>query len=414
MSQLAHESRPESIAKGDIEAMEEKVSSEATDITYPVAEELSAPPTLTAEEERRLWRKIDLRLLPILIIMYLVASIDRSNIGNAKLQGLLTQLNLTGDQYNVALLAWGIIAITMWYPRHMVQYRVGLFWGGATFAGAFSGLLAFAISFMSGTAGLLGWSWIFIIEGLITIVVAVAAFFILVDFPDTAMFLTPEERAYVVHRKKYDNSSVGEEEHFEMRQLWETLFNWKVIVCCLINASVITPAAAVVAWSKWSDIHQKRSPSILAGLLFCLVGFAINAADTPIGVRYFGTFLVVTGGYAGFPGNVSWMGNNTVGHYRRAIAIGMQVMFANAGGAIASNIYRVQDAPRYLLGHAVELGFVGMGLTLLPIMVFTYSRANAQRDAAQRDMEVRGVKIEYSTEELRKMGNQAPDFRYTL
>lgn len=50
----------------------------------------------------------------------------------------------------------------MWYPRHMVQYRVGLFWGGATFAGAFSGLLAFAISFMSGTAGLLGWSWIFV------------------------------------------------------------------------------------------------------------------------------------------------------------------------------------------------------------------------------------------------------------
>lgn len=63
---------------------------------------------------------------------------------------------------------------------------------------------------------------------------------------------------------------------------------------------------------------------------------------------------------------------------------------------------------------AVELGFVGMGLTLLPIMVFTYMRANAQRDAAQRDMEARGVKIEYSTEELRKMGNQAPDFRYTL
>lgn len=45
------------------------------------------------------------------------------------------------------------------------------------------------------------------------------------------------------------------------------------------------------------------------------------------------------------------MGNNTVGHYRRAIAIGMQVMFANAGGAIASNIYRVQDAPHYLLGR---------------------------------------------------------------
>lgn len=61
--------------------MEEKVTTEAMDIASPVEQELSTPPTLTAEEERRLWRKIDLRLLPILIIMYLVASIDRSNIG---------------------------------------------------------------------------------------------------------------------------------------------------------------------------------------------------------------------------------------------------------------------------------------------------------------------------------------------
>ncbi|KAI0634516.1 MFS general substrate transporter [Trametes polyzona] len=479
--------RTSSFEKEIVETAEEEVPADSNRLAAVYGPDGVQLPPLTKAEERRLWRKVDLRLLPILITMYLVGAIDRGNIGNAKLQGLLTELNLTGNEYNIALklrpsrwlpgiaLAWGIIAtlngivknyaqlvgvrvclgiaeaglapgvfyyVTMWYPRHMVQYRIGLFWGGATFSGAFSGLLAFGISFMSGKAGLLGWSWIFIIEGLITIVVAIVAFFVLVDFPDTASFLTPVERAYLVHWKKYDNSSVGEEEHFEMRQLWETIFNWKVIVCCLINASVITPVygitlflpfgfntvisqllsvppyvlatITVVAWSKWSDIRQMRSPSIFAGLILCLIGFSINAANVPIGVRYFGTFLVVTGSYAGFPGNVSWMGNNTVGHYRRGIAIGMQVMFANAGGAIACNIYRVQDAPRYLLGHAVELGFVCMGLVLLPVMVITYMRANARRDAVQRDMEERGIKVEYTTEELRKMGDQAPGFRYTL
>lgn len=44
----------------------------------------------------------------------------------------------------------------------MLQFRFGLFYGGAAVAGAFSGLLAFAISFMSGTDGRLGWSWIFV------------------------------------------------------------------------------------------------------------------------------------------------------------------------------------------------------------------------------------------------------------
>ena len=44
----------------------------------------------------------------------------------------------------------------------MLQVRVGLFLAGATLAGAFSGLLAFAISFMDGISGLEAWSWIFV------------------------------------------------------------------------------------------------------------------------------------------------------------------------------------------------------------------------------------------------------------
>ncbi len=82
---------------------------------------------------------------------------------------------------------------------------------------------------------------------------------VLVDFPHTATFLTPEERAWVVHRKsmspselryvdlesevfvEYDNSSVGEEEHFELRHIWETLLDWQVWAHILIYMSIITP-----------------------------------------------------------------------------------------------------------------------------------------------------------------------------
>lgn len=54
------------------------------------------------------------------------------------------------------------LSLSLWYPRHKLQYRVGLFFGAATLAGAFSGLLAFAIEFMGGTRGLEAWSWIFV------------------------------------------------------------------------------------------------------------------------------------------------------------------------------------------------------------------------------------------------------------
>lgn len=53
-------------------------------------------------------------------------------------------------------------SLSIWYPRRMVQYRVGMFYGAATIAGAFSGLLAFAIEFMGGKRGLEAWSWIFV------------------------------------------------------------------------------------------------------------------------------------------------------------------------------------------------------------------------------------------------------------
>jgi hypothetical protein len=54
------------------------------------------------------------------------------------------------------------LSLTLWYPRHKLQYRIGLFLGAACISGAFSGLLAYGISFMSGIGGKLGWSWIFV------------------------------------------------------------------------------------------------------------------------------------------------------------------------------------------------------------------------------------------------------------
>jgi hypothetical protein len=56
--------------------------------------------------------------------------------------------------------------------------------------------------------------------------------------------------------------------------------------------------------------------------------------------------------------------------------------------------------------------FVGIGFIFLPIVVFIYIRINAHRDKLQKEMEEKGIK--YTPEELREMGDRAPDFRYTL
>lgn len=58
---------------------------------------------LTPEEAHRALRKCDYRLVPLLGVLYLVAFIDRSNIGNARIAGMEEDLNLQGMQYNIAV-----------------------------------------------------------------------------------------------------------------------------------------------------------------------------------------------------------------------------------------------------------------------------------------------------------------------
>ena len=70
-------------------------------------------------------------------------------------------------------------------------------------------------------------------------------------------------------------------------------------------------AATLLWWAVWSDRLKKRYPFVLAGLVYCLVGFAINIAAVGIGAKYFGTFLVVAGGYASYPASVAWSVPNT-------------------------------------------------------------------------------------------------------
>lgn len=94
--------------------------------------------------------------------------------------------------------------MSMYSKRHELQWRFNLFFSAAIVAGAFSGLLAYAIAHMDGVAGYSGWRWIFILEGIVTFVVAVAAFWLVPDWPETAKFLNNEERELLVRRLALD------------------------------------------------------------------------------------------------------------------------------------------------------------------------------------------------------------------
>ena len=196
----------------------------------------------------RLLLRLDLRILPVLSILYLLAFLDRTNIANAAIFHLPEDLKLKSNQYNTALTiffvpyilfeipsnivlkrlrphVWlsicmftfglvtalqglvqsygGLLAtrfflglaeagmfpgsfylISMWYKRHEAQKRYSFFFGSTSLAGAFGGLLASAIGKMDHLGGYRAWRWIFILEGILTCVVAILFFFIIPDFPE--------------------------------------------------------------------------------------------------------------------------------------------------------------------------------------------------------------------------------------
>ncbi|KAL5508394.1 hypothetical protein ACEPAH_6013 [Sanghuangporus vaninii] len=218
---------------------------------------------------RKVLMKLDLQVLPPLALLWLANFIDRTNIGNAKIAGLEKDTHLHGNQFNTALAvfyvsyiaselpsnwilkrmkpnrwlpfivtAWGIVTtlsglvqnfgglvairimlglceggllpgiilyLSTIYKKHELQLRVGVFYASASLSGAFGGLLATAIIKMEGVGGMAGWQWIFILEGLVTILFGILAAVLLPADIQSSRLLTAEERVFALRRFRKGN-----------------------------------------------------------------------------------------------------------------------------------------------------------------------------------------------------------------
>ncbi|KAK4120987.1 MFS general substrate transporter [Parathielavia appendiculata] len=455
-------------------------------------------------------RKVDLRLIPFLALLYLLSFLDRTNIGNARLDTLEKDLKLEPARlhYNDALavffpfyvaaeipsnmamkrwrpsiwipsimVAWavcttlmgivhnyaGLMAcrsalgiaegglfpgityyITMWYRRHECGLRMAVFFSAATAAGAFGGLLARGIMEMRGTAGLAGWQWIFILEGLLTFVVAVIAYFVMQDYPATAKFLTEAERTEITARLKRDRSSLADE--FDIKYFWAALKDWKIWVHMFITigvytglysyslflptivrdlGTVSTPELAqlmtvppyvvacifCVGAGWYADKLGQRGIFMIGFMAVAIIGLIMLMASSSAAVRYVGCFFLATGIYPNVPQGVAWNGNNIGGSLKRGVGIAMHVGFGNLGGTISAYLFLAKDGPRYIPGFAVLLAFQSMALVLSVIMMLYLKKENARRDREYKPPS------EYTEEERvaeRERGDYATFFRYTV
>ena len=128
-----------------------------------------------------------------------------------------------------------------------------------------------------------------------------------------------------------------------------------------ITAAIL---AIIVCWlsDRAAKRGQSRWPYVFVPMCLILVGFIIAISASAVGglpgLVYAGVFIATCGIYPAFPGNVTWISNNLAGSYKRAAGMAFQIGLGNLGGAMASNFYRSADAPKYLLGHGLEIGLL--------------------------------------------------------
>lgn len=427
--------------------------------------------------------------------------------GNAKLDGLVTDLHLKGHQYNVALtvfyiiyilidipsnwilknvggghyipaiaIAWGIVGtcmgavksyggliacrlllgaceggmfggiilyLSMFYKRHQLMFRLGIFYCAAPLSGAFGGLLATGLAEIK-FHGYNGWPWIFFVEGAITIVVGMAAFFFLPHTPNQARFLSSAEQQHAAHALRLDLHGATaaehvEEEHFSWPAVKGALFNVNTIVMSLNFLLILVPIYSfslflpsiisglgytrvhaqlltvppnflafltVIGMAALSDKIKMRGPCILAGLVVAAIGYIMQLASHKVGVKYAGTFFIAAGAFPCSPLILAWLSNNLAPHYIKATGLGFQVAIGNCGAFIATFTYLSQDAPKYTTGHAINLGAIGVSL-ILTIGNMAYIRMeNAARKSGKRDHR-------YQKTEESQLGYRHPHFMYT-
>ncbi|KIY44045.1 MFS transporter [Fistulina hepatica ATCC 64428] len=457
--------------------------------------------------ERRLVRKLDFHIVPLVMLLNLFSFLDRVNIGNARLYGLEENLGLKGNQYQLAVsilfvtyvlfevpsnlvikklqpsryiafiaTAWGIVAtltglvqsygsliacrlilgtiesglfpgltvyLTMFYTRRELALRVGYLFVSAAIAGAFGGLLAYAIGFMDGLHGLRGWRWIMIIEGIPSVVVGISLLFLLADDPTSARYLTAEEKELMIARRASQTGHTARGDEFHWADVRDAFTDWKTVLVAFAQFGVDTMLygystflpTIIEAMGEWStaetqaltipcyalgavtyilisyasDRTQKRG--LFAVLLGCvsIVGYGVLMSDSSAGVHYFGCFLVAMGLYVvvGIP--LAWLPSNCPRYGKRTTATGMQLTFGNISGIMAPFLYPTADGPRYLMGHAVTLSLIGFSCIVYTFMTCWLSHLNRDREQGVEDHLIVGL----SEEEISELGDKSPRFVYT-
>ncbi|KAI0672413.1 MFS general substrate transporter [Trametes maxima] len=458
----------------------------------------------TEEEEKAVRRKIDIRVLSLVVCSYIFNQFDRTNIGNAhvlkpfnqnfgvtdnnkwtlalsifyvgycilEMPANVLQRHIGANRFFFLSLTWWGIAslsfvyakgyagllvlrvllgigeagyyagmiyyLSFWYRRSELAMRISLCMTG-TLPGAIGGLLAFGLV-RAHTSLLTGWQFLFLIEAIPTLLMALAILLFLPSFPFSATFLTPRERAIAQARLNRDHrpqSHGGMNGWAGFKAVVNDVNAWALMIIyasfnvgvatisyflpTLINELGFTPLASqgltvapyaagwfLVLFQAWhSDRTRDRGYHIMFSTALSCVGYIVLAAlagrgtsSRMIGGRYFALFLVVGGNYSLFPLVMSWAANVFSPTSKRGVGTAFIVSISNCVSIASPQIY-FDSKHDFRDGHAIAAACLFasfLAAFLLRTRLAYLNRRNAEAVRAAASSEASEKKAEVSEE----------------
>ncbi|KAF2186214.1 high-affinity nicotinic acid transporter-like protein [Zopfia rhizophila CBS 207.26] len=413
------------------------------------------------KKEAALVRKLDCFVAPVMMLLMLISYLDRGNIGFAATQGMTKDINLRVSQLNTSVsvfyifyilaefptsiyvkrlqfnrvipaitFGWGIVCLCTgfvsnfgglvttriflgffegclfpsmtlflcnWYTREELGVRVAYLFIASALSGAFGGLLAWAILHMNGAAGWPGWRWLYVIEGIITVIWAAICIFVVPKDYETAYFLNASEKALMRQRADRTAAYSGGSGHYTKADIKMAAKDVKMNIW----GAIVYAVGAYL-----SDRFRTRFLPLVLMAPIGIAGYAILLAPVSAGVRYFATYLISTACFLCTGGNITWLSGNCAPDGKRAASLGILLTLTNIGGVVSGQICQTTAAPKFTLGHAWSLGCLAFAWCGWWIVRAIYRRREEGKD--------RKLGERYSSGENEVYTDRSPDFRYQI